>query len=138
MAREVKEKEGRSRSSFIKVAFSDKKKRRIGSRKRSASEAATAPMPSLVSRESIRGVNDSLHRAFGDTLNMNNPVAAYPAVTFDGKMYVGKDSSTGGSIGNIGSRAWAGNIGVADLYKTHKGGTGATVSCPCDEIRGEM
>ena len=121
-----KEKE-RSRSSFIRLPFSDEKKRSIGSRKRPPSVAATAPMPSLMStitgHGSIRGANGSLRGPFGDTTNMNAQVAAYPPVTFDEKMYVGKDLSAGGTIGNIGSRrARAGSIGGTDLYRarTHE------------------
>ena len=54
---------------------------------------------------------------------MNAQVGAYPPVMFDEKMYIGKDLSAGGPIGNIGfRRAPASSAGVPELYRarTHE------------------
>ena len=115
----------RSRSSFIKLPFSDDKKRSISSRKRPPSVIATAPMPSLASLTTIStyGANVSLRGAFGDTTNMNTQVGLYPPVMVDEKMYIGKDLSAGGTIGNIGLRRTpADSATVQELYRarTHE------------------
>ena len=117
----------RSRSSFIKLPFSDDKQRSINSRKRPPSVAATAPIPSVTSfatsYDSIHGANGSLRSAFADTTNMNAQVGAYPPVMFDEKTYIGKDLSAGGTLGNIGfRRALASSAGVPELYRarTHE------------------
>ena len=127
VGREKAKTKERTRSSFIKLPFSDEKKRSIGSRhKRPPSVAATAPMPAMVSSisgcDTVRGVHGTLRGAFTDTSNIHGQVPTYSPVMFDEKMYVGKDLSSGGSIGNIGSRRRAGSIGVADLYRarTHE------------------
>jgi len=122
----VRPEKERSRSSFIKLPFSDDKKRSINSRKRPPSVAATAPIPSVgsfPSCDSTHGANGSLRSAFGDTTNTNAQVGAYPPVMFDERMYIGKDSSAGGIIGTIGlRRAPAGSADVQELYRarTHE------------------
>ena len=64
--------------------------------------------------DTVCGVHGTLCGAFTDTSNMHGQVPMYSPVMFDEKMYVGKDLSSGGSIGNIGSRRRAGSIGAAD------------------------
>lgn len=117
----------RSRSSFIKLPFSDDKKRPTSSAKRPPSVVATAPIPSVASftpsYDSNYGANGSLRGAFVDTTNMNTQVGVYPPVMVDEKMYIGKDLSAGGTIGNIGLRRTpAGSTGVQELYRarTHE------------------
>jgi hypothetical protein len=122
----VRPEKERSRSSFIKLPFSDDKKRSASRPKRPPSVAATAPIPSVTSLTSCdyaHGANGSVRSAFGDTTNMNAQVGSYPPVTFDEKMYIGKDLSAGGTIGNIGfRRAPAGSASVPELYRaqTHE------------------
>ena len=123
----VRPEKERSRSSFIKLPFSDDKKRPTSSAKRPPSVIATAPMPSIVpfapSCDSNHGPNGSLRGAFVDTTNMNSQVGVYPPVMVDEKMYIGKDLSAGGTIGNIGLRRTpAGSTGVQELYRarTHE------------------
>ena len=114
----------RSRTCFIRLPFSDDKKRSIGSRKRPPSVAATAPIPSyppfITSHDSTRGATRSLRGAFGDTTNLNGQIAPYPPapITFDEKMCAGRDWSAGGTMGDVGSRrARSGSTGLGGLYR---------------------
>ena len=55
--------------------------------------------PSITSHDSTRGATRSLRGAFGDTTNLNGQIAPYPPapITFDEKMYAGRDLSAGGA-----------------------------------------